>query len=356
MVRERSAPFLQGAAARAGLAATIARTIATTMPRTHLFAIVLAIAGCDSSSSPPLDAAAPLDARTIDAAPLDAAPLDAAPLDASTLDATTPTGTRYGMPQHVGTLPATGLPEVSGIVASRAHSGIFWVENDSGNPADIFAIDASGALVATIHLDGATNSDWEDIAIDARAGVEELYVADVGDNAARESDGASGRARVSLYRLPEPDVTAGDATVTPERFDFSYPTRPYDCEALFVDHRSGDVYFVMKESSPAEVFVARAPLDASATAVLTHVGTIDFTIATAADMSTDGARIVVRGYSSVRVYPVAVGGDVATAFSSEFLTARSGASAEAVAFEHDGFGLYNVPEGNAARLFYIPSE
>ena len=329
------------------------------MTRTHLLVLVLAIAGCDSSSSPspspspsPLaDAAAPIDAST-----LDAASLDASPPDASTTDATTPSGTRYGIPLQVGTLPATGLPEVSGIVASRAHPGIFWVENDSGNPADIFAIDTSGALVATIHLDGAINSDWEDISIDSRAGVEEIYVADVGDNAARESDGARGRARISLYRLPEPDVAAADTTVTAERFDFSYPTRPYDCEALFVDHRSGDVYFVTKESSPAEVFVARAPLDASVTAVLTPVGTIDFALATAADMSTDGARIVVRGYTAVRVFPVAAGDDVATAFSSEFLTARSGASAEAIAFEHDGYGLYTVPEGNAARLFYIASE
>ena len=319
------------------------------MKRTHLFALALVIAGCDSSS--PADAATPVDANAVDAA----SP-DASPLDASASDATTPTGTRYGVPQLVGTLPAIGLPEVSGIVASRAHPGIFWVENDSGNPADIFAIDTSGALVATVHFDGATNSDWEDISIDARAGVEEIYVADVGDNAARESDGATGRAMVSLYRLPEPDPTAGDATVTPERFNFVYPTRPYDCEALFVDHRNGDVYFVTKEASPAEVFVARAPLDASATAMLTNVGTIDLAIATAADMSTDGARIVVRGYTAVRVYPVAMGTDASAAFTQEFLTARSGAAAEAIAFEHDGYGLYTVPEGNAARLFYIPSE
>lgn len=312
-------------------------------------------AGCDA---PPASSDAAIDrdaARTTDGAPLDAPGNDGGDaIDGAPSDAGAP-GTRYGTPVQVGTLPATGLPEISGIVASRSQPGVLWVENDSGNPADIFAIDETGALLATIHLAGATNSDWEDISIDARAGVEEIYVADVGDNAARTSDGAMGRASVRIYRLPEPDAAAGDATVAPEVLTFAYPARPYDCEALFVDHRTGDVYFVTKEESPAEVFVARAPLDATATTTLTHVGTIDISLATAADMSTDGARVVVRGYGLIHVFPVEPS-DVAASFASPFITAMSAAAAEAIAFEHDGYGMYTVPEGDAARLYYLPSE
>jgi hypothetical protein len=296
-------------------------------------------------------------ATVVDAARSDAGPADAGSSDAGSSDAASmvDAGARYGAPVIVGMLPATGLPEISGIVASRAQPGVFWVENDSGNPNQIFAIDATGALLSTLTLASATNVDWEDISIDRRDGVEELYVADTGDNAARTTDGASGRANVRIFRLPEPDAAAGDATVTPERFDFTYPDRPYDCEAVFVDHRTGDVYFVTKETSPAEVFVARAPLDASASTLLTHVGTIDVSLATAADMSTDGARIVVRGYALVHVYPVD-GSDVAASFASPFLTAMSGSAAEAIAFEHDGYGMYTVAEGDAARLYYLPSE
>ncbi len=305
-------------------------------------ALTLAVTACDAQASPP-DAGSAVDADGDDAARADAGELADA-------------GPHYGPPVQVGTLPASGLPETSGIVASRAQPGVFWVENDSGNPADIAAIDATGARLATIHLAGATNIDWEDISIDGRAGLEEIYVADAGDNLARTSDGAMGRASVRIYRIAEPDASAGDATVTPERFDFTYPDRPYDCEGVFVDHRTGDVYFVTKEPSPAEVFVARAPLDASASTTLTHVGTIDLSLATAADMSTDGARIVVRGYAVVRVFPLAPGGDVAAALVGPFLSAMSGSVAEAIAFEHDGYGMYTVAEGDAARLFYLPAE
>jgi hypothetical protein len=309
------------------------------MDRRLSFAFVIALLGCAEPSTS-IDAAMDRDARATGDARTD---------DASAM------GTHYGAPVQVGTLPASGLPETSGIVASRAHPGVFWVENDSGNPADVFAIDETGALLATIHVAGATNVDWEDISIDARAGVEEIYVADTGDNAARTSDGAMGRASVRIYRFPEPDASLGDATITAETLTFTYPARPYDCEAVFVDHRTGDVYFVTKEPSPAEVFVARAPLDPTATTLLTHVGTIDLAIATAADMSTDGARVVVRGYAVVRVFPVDAA-DVAASFASPFITAMSGSAAEAIAFEHDGYGLYTVAEGDASRLYYLPFE
>lgn len=263
-------------------------------------------------------------------------------------------GTRYGRPMQVGTLPAAELPETSGIVASRTQPGVFWVENDSGNPADIFAINAMGMRLATIHLTGATNIDWEDISIDRRNGVDEIYIADTGDNLARETDGAMGRPNVRIYRIAEPVAAMGDGSAMPERFEFTYPMRPYDCEAVFVDHRNGDVYFVTKENSPAEVFVARAPLNSNRSTELTHVGTIDLPIATAADMSTDSTRVVVRGYGEVQVFSLAPNATVASVFSTPYVSAMPAAAAEAIAFEHNGYGLYTVPEGNAARLYYLP--
>jgi len=329
-------------------------------------AIAVAVGACDDSSvaidAGAIDAAA-TDGATVRDAGTDAARVErdgAAPLDTGVPDAGADAGvrdggTRYGTPVALGTLAGV-LPETSGIVASRTHPDVFWVENDSGNPADIYAVDRSATLLATVHLMGATNADWEDLSIHEGASGDDLYVADVGDNAARMTDGVMGRAGIRVYRLAEPDPSLGDATIAPERFDFTYPVRPYDCEAFFVDHRSGDLYFVTKEAVPAEIFVARAPLSAGATTTLEHVGTIDLDTATAADMSRDSARIVVRGYGAIRVYPVAPGADVATAFTSPFITAMPAAAAEAIAFEADGYGLYTVPEGVGATLFFIPSE
>src|SRR5579871_523899 len=59
----------------------------------------------------------------------------------------------------------TLIPEASGLVASPDNPGVFWTENDSGNPNSIFALDSTGALLGTYFLDGAVNTDWEEISV-----------------------------------------------------------------------------------------------------------------------------------------------------------------------------------------------
>ena len=262
-------------------------------------------------------------------------------------------GPRYAVPEAVGRLPASGLPELSGLVASRSHADLLWAVNDSGNPAVLHALDLRGARRGTYTVEGASNVDWEDLALDVAADGARLYVADVGDNAARETDGASGRAAVQLYRVAEPDPAAGDATLRAERIDLVYPDRPFDCEAVFVDPRSGDVYLVTKSSSPAPVFVARAPLAPGTTVTLSPAGVIDLALATAADMSGDGTRVVVRGYRLVRAWTVPPAATLDTLFSRPFVAAMAGSAAEAIAFERDGYGLYTVAEGDAATLYHL---
>ena len=67
--------------------------------------------------------------------------------------------------ETIGRLDEKLIPEASGIVKSRRHSGIFWVHNDSGNPPLLFAIRADGRIVRQFRL-AIPNIDWEDIAID----------------------------------------------------------------------------------------------------------------------------------------------------------------------------------------------
>jgi hypothetical protein len=283
-------------------------------------------------------------------------PLPPLPIDAGALADAAPSeagGPRYAVPMAVGMLPPSGLPELSGLVASRTHPDILWALNDSGNPAELYAIDTRGALRATYAIAGATNVDWEDLALADGMGGAQLLIADVGDNLARESDGARGRSDIQLYRVAEPDPAAGDATLVAERFDLVYPDRPWDCEAVFVDPRTGDVHFVTKSGSPAPVYVARAPLDPGMRTPLEREGELDFALVTAADMSGDGTRVVVRGYRAVRVWPLGADDGVVDALARPFLSAMSGSAAEAIAFEREGYGLYTVAEGSAATLFYL---
>ena len=90
-----------------------------------------------------------------------------------------------------GTLPPI-LAESSGLAVSRTQPGVYWSHNDSGDGPNLYAIDASGRLLATFQIGGAEARDWEDMASGpcigdlAPAGAAAppvcLYLADIGDN------------------------------------------------------------------------------------------------------------------------------------------------------------------------------
>ena len=82
----------------------------------------------------------------------------------------------------IGQLGDTRLHEISGIAASHRHPGRYWLHNDSGDGAFLYAIDAQGALQGVVQIDGVIAVDWEDVASFERNGKAYLMVADCGDN------------------------------------------------------------------------------------------------------------------------------------------------------------------------------
>ena len=147
-------------------------------------------------------------------------------------------------PAQLFTISAPAVDEASGIARGIASPGVYYVQNDSGDSARFFAIDAhSGAVRATYRVPGATNHDWEDLAVapDA-AGTPSVWLADIGDNDAVRSE-------VQLYRVDEPPVRAGSqVTGPPDVWRLRYPSGPVDAESLFVTP-NGRAYVVTKESS-----------------------------------------------------------------------------------------------------------
>jgi hypothetical protein len=125
------------------------------------------------------------------------------------------------------------IDELSGLVGSRTHAGVFWAHNDSGDAPRIFAIDASGELLGAFSVDGAEHVDWEDIAIDDAGN---LFLGDFGIN-------LNTRADLRVYRVPEPDpYSEADSVhsdlVLPFRYAdqkrrFDLTEFDFDAEALF---------------------------------------------------------------------------------------------------------------------------
>lgn len=167
--------------------------------------------------------------------------------------------------ERIASIEHPEADEVSGIVASRKHPGVFWVHNDSGDRPRLFAIRSDGRLVAPagspagrfegVTVVGAKNVDWEDIASDG----ENLYLADVGNNANTRRD-------LVIYVVPEPDparaTSVEAARAIPVAFDDQqeFPpagVKPFDCEAVFY-HR-GALWLLTKHRSGVGL-----PLDSTA--------------------------------------------------------------------------------------------
>ncbi len=258
-----------------------------------------------------------------------------------------------GEPELVTELPDPALNEISGAVASRQSPGIWWIQEDKGNPSRLLAFDATGAIVGDYGLPEDDVDDIEDLGVfhDPVTGRSRLYVADTGDNDWKIL--AERRPSVWFYVVDEPDVAPGQPLVTDDldyaRITLTYPDIPRDAEAILVDPRNEDVYIVSKDYSGLTlVFRKPAPHVDGEEAVLEQVGTLDLPGAqTAGAFSPDGAQVLIRGYgSSARIWlrqgdtPMS---EVLLADPCELKLAIEPQS-ETATYAPDGSGVYTISE------------
>jgi hypothetical protein len=241
------------------------------------------------------------------------------------------------------------ITELSGIVASRRTSGVWWANNDSGDSARLFAVGKKGRSLGEFHLAGATATDWEDIGIGPgpNAGVSYLYAADIGDN-------AEARPSVQLYRVPEPAVDPAKPVSAPQTLDgvatltLKYPNGPHNAEAFFVDPKTGRLYIVTKKFGAAGLYRAPAALKAGSTTTLKKVGAVNVgPLVTAADITALGNAIALRTYTSVRIFARTGNTTVEAALASKPCKGKTASErqGEAIGFTRDGRGYVTASEG-----------
>lgn len=209
----------------------------------------------------------------------------------------------------VATLVAGPGTECSGLVASRMHDDLFWSINDSGNEPRIFPIHRNGDLHVTdegvasagIAIQGATNVDWEDVAVDSEGHV---IACDVGNNLNQRRD-------LVLYVIDEPDPGEAEAPFArtlrvryPDQSEYPPPAEGmnFDCEAVLV--ADGDVHFLTKHRGDSHTRLYRLdepqPDEEN---VLTFLGEFDSGgPVTAADATADGLRMVLITYTSIWLF------------------------------------------------------
>ncbi|MCF7972894.1 MAG: hypothetical protein K9N55_03680 [Phycisphaerae bacterium] len=256
--------------------------------------------------------------------------------------------------KEVGRIRFKDLDEISGMAVSRKNPGVFWVHNDSGDKARIYAIDVRGRLLSTFLVAGAKARDWEDIAIGP--GPEEnqsyLYIADIGDNDAKHKT-------VTVYRVPEPSVSLTspvpvDRTARAEAISLKYPDGPRDAETLFVDPATKDLYIISKREMSNGLYVAAYPQSTGDTTTLQFKTTLGIGFSVGGDISADGCLVVVRSMFGAVLFQRITGKPLWEAFKANpvSIPVKSERQGEAIAFDIEGRGYYTVSEGKEQPVYY----
>ncbi|MDP8256823.1 MAG: hypothetical protein P9M14_13825 [Candidatus Alcyoniella australis] len=265
----------------------------------------------------------------------------------------------YGTPSVAGSVQSEDLHEISGLAISARNPGVLWAHNDSGDGAHIYAMTAAGKHLGVLTLEGAGSVDWEDMAIGPCGDEQCLYVADIGDNGASRTD-------CTIYRVVEPEVDPLDPfdeleLDSWESFEFSYPDGPRDAESIAV-HPDGTIYIVSKyPAGLAKLYRFPEPeLDESQT--LEYLGELDTgdgpNMTTAADIHTNGLRLLVRTYLKVIEWRIEPGMPFGLIVSEESATRHELPVAlelqgEAIAYDPSDGSYMHVSEGSNPPLYRV---
>jgi hypothetical protein len=251
------------------------------------------------------------------------------------------------------TFQAPRLVESSGVAVSRAHPGVLWSHNDSGDGPYLYATDLHGADRGWLLVSGARAIDWEDMAlgpcpVPVLLQTTCLFLGDTGDN-------LESRSFVTLYAVPEPEPpeSSGDTlgvTRAPAVLRVRYPDGSHDVEAFYVSPRDTAVYLISKGAKRGSAIrlyrVDRrawsSPDTSDDVAVATLVQTLDIRPSTEAGrvitggaVRADGRIVALRTYTEIYLFYPGVGGRLVPARERPCNVAGLDSGGEAIDFLSD---------------------
>jgi hypothetical protein len=248
-------------------------------------------------------------------------------------------------------LDPQSIDEASGIADSRINRGYIWVQEDSGNPPQLFLVGHDAKVKKSIYLDGISNRDWEDMTIakGPDPSLDYLYVADIGDNGAAHSE-------YTIDRFPEPSLTV-DTVRKIDRIVFKYPDGPHDAEAFVVDDLNKEIYIITKRDTASRIYRMKSPINQNAVNTLEYVTSLKFTGVVSADIATDRKSMLVKTYSAIYYFDIKQGLSLSDAFNSTPapVTYQVEPQGEAICFMDDNSGFFTLSEkafASTVKLYY----
>ncbi len=232
------------------------------------------------------------------------------------------------------------VDEASGIADSYSIPGYLWIHEDSGNPPQLHLMEHNGAHGKKIYLKGASNRDWEDMAIAGGpiASKRYLYIAETGDNSQTYD-------QYSIYRFEEPTKSM-DTVLNFDQILFKYPDGSHDAEAILVD-QSKNIFIITKRDLKSRVYKLSYPQTVNSVNNAELVMELPYNGVVSAAISTDQNEILVKTYSSIYYYrgnSLSVENMLKKAY--ETIPYQVEIQGEAIAFRNDNSGFYTLSEKN----------
>jgi hypothetical protein len=260
-----------------------------------------------------------------------------------------------------GTLTNTDIDEASGLIVSQNIGNALWTHNDSGDQARIFLLQDNGTSLNTFTLEGATNTDWEDMAIARHPANAQsyIYVADIGDN-----NGV--RDTKTIYRFAEPTTATPVSTVIPaaaiDKIQFRYPDGNKDAETIWIDS-NGDIYIVAKTADEIKLYLISYPQSVSEITTSTKVVSFPITFvvfqgAVGGSVAYNTGDILLKFYDRTYYWKRPIGKTIAETITTQSpvrLPYTQEPQGESIAWKADASGYYTLSEkfgGIVPKLYF----
>jgi hypothetical protein len=248
------------------------------------------------------------------------------------------------------------LKEVSGIASSHNNPGMLWVHNDHGNNAEVYLLNRKLDIVLTCRLEGIDNRDWEDMVIGPGpvAGINYIYVGDIGDNDATHEV-------KYIYRFPEPVYKPGEKDVTVsdvEKITFRLSDGMNDCESLMIDHKTKTLYVISKDGDEVPVYELQWTSNQTGTVVAKKIMTLPYSRIVSADCDYKTGDILIKNYDKVFYWQNNKNESISSLLKHQPVEVpyEKETQGEAITWATDGSGFYTMSErkkkGRSWLYFY----
>ncbi|WP_125077754.1 hypothetical protein [Rufibacter latericius] len=182
------------------------------------------------------------------------------------------------------------ISEASGIADSKTIPGHLWVQEDSGNPAQLYLLKHDGTVSKKVFIKGARNRDWEDMALHDG----QVYLADIGDNNRTVKE-------YFIYHFPEPS-RATDTVQNVSVIRFQYPDGSHDAEAFLIDPKTKDILLFTKTDTLSRIYKITHPFSSTSLNSAKLVGNLPYSYVVSATLAPNGKEALVKTYGALYHY------------------------------------------------------